>query len=104
MIENTGKEHDKQRQAKHGGTTHFGYRDVAESEKEGLVAGVFHSVASRYDVMNDLMSMGIHRLWKRFTIELSAARPGHVVLDIAGGQVTWQSSFPVLLGRVVELY
>lgn len=84
---------------KHGGTTHFGYRDVAESEKEGLVAGVFHSVASRYDVMNDLMSMGIHRLWKRFTIELSAARPGHVVLDIAGGTGHLAKQFSRIVGE-----
>ena len=66
-------------------TTHFGFRDVPPEEKEGLVAGVFHSVADSYDIMNDLMSMGIHRLWKRFAIELSAVRRGHQVLDIAGG-------------------
>jgi demethylmenaquinone methyltransferase / 2-methoxy-6-polyprenyl-1,4-benzoquinol methylase len=66
-------------------TTHFGYRDVPVSEKAGLVRGVFDSVASRYDVMNDLMSFGLHRLWKRFTILEAAARPGHAVLDLAGG-------------------
>ncbi|MCW7556289.1 bifunctional demethylmenaquinone methyltransferase/2-methoxy-6-polyprenyl-1,4-benzoquinol methylase UbiE [Endozoicomonas gorgoniicola] len=65
--------------------THFGFREVPPDEKESLVAGVFHSVATRYDVMNDLMSMGVHRLWKRFAIELSAVRRGHQVLDIAGG-------------------
>ncbi|HBQ39128.1 MAG TPA: bifunctional demethylmenaquinone methyltransferase/2-methoxy-6-polyprenyl-1,4-benzoquinol methylase, partial [Halieaceae bacterium] len=53
-------------------TTHFGYREVEEDAKAGLVANVFHSVAGRYDLMNDLMSGGIHRIWKRFTIELSA--------------------------------
>lgn len=84
---------------KHDGTTHFGYRDVPEGEKEGLVAGVFHSVASSYDVMNDLMSMGIHRLWKRFTIELSAARPGHVVLDIAGGTGDLAKQFSRIVGE-----
>ncbi|MBO9493236.1 bifunctional demethylmenaquinone methyltransferase/2-methoxy-6-polyprenyl-1,4-benzoquinol methylase UbiE [Thalassotalea sp. G20_0] len=84
---------------KHDGTTHFGYRDVPESDKEGLVAGVFHSVASSYDVMNDLMSMGIHRLWKRFTIELSAARPGHVVLDIAGGTGDLAKQFSRIVGE-----
>ena len=84
---------------KHDGTTHFGYRDVPESKKEGLVAGVFHSVASRYDVMNDLMSLGIHRLWKRFTIELSAARPGHVVLDIAGGTGDLARQFSRIVGE-----
>ena len=65
--------------------THFGYKEVDKDAKAGLVAGVFHSVASRYDLMNDLMSAGIHRLWKRFTIELSGVRAGHAVLDIAGG-------------------
>ena len=66
-------------------TTDFGYEQVPVDEKAGRVAGVFHSVAARYDVMNDLMSGGVHRLWKRFTIELSAVRPGQRVLDIAGG-------------------
>src|SRR5690625_7342993 len=66
-------------------TTHFGYEQVPVDEKAGRVAGVFTSVAARYDLMNDLMSGGIHRLWKRFTIELSAVRPGQRVRDIAGG-------------------
>jgi demethylmenaquinone methyltransferase/2-methoxy-6-polyprenyl-1,4-benzoquinol methylase len=66
-------------------TTHFGYRDVPESEKARLVGEVFHSVASKYDLMNDLMSFGIHRLWKRFAIEQCGVRKGSVVLDLAGG-------------------
>lgn len=66
-------------------TTHFGYQSVAWTEKEKKVAEVFHSVARQYDLMNDLMSMGIHRLWKRFAIALSDVRPGQVVLDLAGG-------------------
>ena len=66
-------------------TTHFGYQTVAEEEKARKVAGVFESVASRYDLMNDLMSAGLHRLWKRFTVEISGVRPGDEVLDIAGG-------------------
>lgn len=66
-------------------STHFGFKTVDESEKAGKVAEVFHSVAQRYDVMNDLMSMGLHRLWKRFTIETSGVRPGNRVLDVAGG-------------------
>ena len=66
-------------------STDFGFTRVARDAKAGMVRGVFDSVASRYDLMNDLMSGGIHRLWKRFTIELSAARPGQTVLDIAGG-------------------
>lgn len=66
-------------------TTDFGYEQVAVEEKAGRVANVFHSVAARYDLMNDLMSGGVHRLWKRFTIELAAVRPGQTILDIAGG-------------------
>jgi demethylmenaquinone methyltransferase/2-methoxy-6-polyprenyl-1,4-benzoquinol methylase len=66
-------------------TTHFGYRDVPESEKARLVGDVFHSVAGKYDLMNDLMSLGIHRLWKRFAIEQCGVRKGSVVLDLAGG-------------------
>jgi demethylmenaquinone methyltransferase/2-methoxy-6-polyprenyl-1,4-benzoquinol methylase len=66
-------------------TTHFGFRDVPVTEKAGLVGQVFHSVASKYDLMNDLMSMGIHRAWKRFAIEQMQLRPGLQVLDVAGG-------------------
>lgn len=65
--------------------THFGFQNVDEREKASRVRGVFDSVASRYDVMNDLMSAGLHRLWKRYTITVANARPGHHVLDIAGG-------------------
>jgi demethylmenaquinone methyltransferase / 2-methoxy-6-polyprenyl-1,4-benzoquinol methylase len=65
--------------------THFGYQSVNEQEKAGKVAGVFHSVAKNYDVMNDLMSLGLHRAWKAFTVEASGAAPGMRVLDIAGG-------------------
>jgi demethylmenaquinone methyltransferase/2-methoxy-6-polyprenyl-1,4-benzoquinol methylase len=66
-------------------TTHFGFETVDESEKARKVAGVFTSVASKYDVMNDLMSVGLHRLWKRFAIEISGVRTGQRVLDVAGG-------------------
>ncbi|QEA38813.1 bifunctional demethylmenaquinone methyltransferase/2-methoxy-6-polyprenyl-1,4-benzoquinol methylase UbiE [Pistricoccus aurantiacus] len=69
---------DKQR-------THFGYQEVPTEEKASRVADVFHSVAARYDVMNDLMSFGIHRVWKRLTLERAGVRPGQRVLDIAGG-------------------
>ncbi len=68
-----------------GPTTHFGFRDVAEDEKAGLVHGVFTSVASRYDLMNDVMSMGIHRLWKDAMMDWLAPRPGMRLLDVAGG-------------------
>jgi demethylmenaquinone methyltransferase/2-methoxy-6-polyprenyl-1,4-benzoquinol methylase len=63
----------------------FGFESVAEEEKARRVAGVFDSVAGRYDLMNDLMSGGMHRLWKRFTVDQSGVRPGQKVLDIAGG-------------------
>lgn len=66
-------------------TTHFGFRTVAEEEKAGLVHGVFTRVASRYDVMNDLMSMGVHRLWKNAMMDWLAPRPGQRLLDVAGG-------------------
>ena len=79
-------------------TTHFGYETVNSDEKQGLVAGVFHSVAAKYDLMNDLMSAGVHRIWKRFTIELSGVRPGHSVLDIAGGTGDLAAKFSKLVG------
>jgi demethylmenaquinone methyltransferase/2-methoxy-6-polyprenyl-1,4-benzoquinol methylase len=66
-------------------TADFGYQKVPEDEKSRRVAGVFDSVAARYDLMNDLMSGGLHRLWKRFAVEASGVRPGERVLDIAGG-------------------
>jgi demethylmenaquinone methyltransferase/2-methoxy-6-polyprenyl-1,4-benzoquinol methylase len=66
-------------------TTHFGFETVAEEEKAKRVAGVFTSVASKYDIMNDLMSGGLHRLWKRFAIGVSCVREGQRVLDVAGG-------------------
>lgn len=66
-------------------TTHFGFRTVAEEEKAGLVHGVFSRVASRYDVMNDLMSAGIHRLWKNAMMDWLAPQPGQRLLDVAGG-------------------
>jgi demethylmenaquinone methyltransferase/2-methoxy-6-polyprenyl-1,4-benzoquinol methylase len=66
-------------------TTHFGFKQVDWEEKQRRVAGVFDSVADKYDVMNDLMSFGIHRLWKRFAVEQSGARPGQSILDLAGG-------------------
>jgi demethylmenaquinone methyltransferase/2-methoxy-6-polyprenyl-1,4-benzoquinol methylase len=80
-------------------TTDFGYREVDKKDKAGLVADVFHSVASRYDLMNDLMSGGIHRIWKRFTIELSGARAGHAVLDIAGGTGDLAARFAQIVGK-----
>ena len=65
--------------------THFGYKTVDEDVKESLVAGVFDSVASKYDIMNDVMSFGIHRLWKKIAISHTGLRPGDTALDVAGG-------------------
>lgn len=83
--------------------THFGFRSVDPTEKAGLVAGVFHSVAARYDLMNDLMSGGIHRVWKRFTIELSGVRRGQRVLDIAGGTGDLAAKFSRIVGDAGEV-
>ena len=79
-------------------TTDFGYERVRKEEKAGRVREVFDSVASRYDLMNDLMSGGMHRLWKRFTIELSSVRPGQTVLDIAGGTGDLAAKFSQRVG------
>jgi len=79
-------------------TTHFGYKTVPVEEKAARVADVFHSVAAKYDLMNDLMSGGIHRLWKRYTIELSGVRVGQRVLDIAGGTGDLTAKFASLVG------
>ncbi len=80
-------------------TTHFGYEEVAVDEKAGRVADVFHSVAAKYDLMNDLMSAGVHRLWKRFTIEVSGVRAGDKVLDIAGGTGDLSFKFSRIVGE-----
>ena len=84
-------------------TTHFGFKDVPVEEKAGKVAEVFHSVADKYDVMNDLMSFGIHRLWKRYTIEMSGVRKGHKVLDIAGGTGDLAAKFSRIVGDSGEV-
>lgn len=68
-----------------GNTTHFGFEDIPEAEKAGRVHGVFSSVASRYDLMNDFMSVGIHRVWKDAMMDWLAPRPGQKLLDVAGG-------------------
>ncbi len=79
--------------------THFGFQQVPVGEKQKRVAEVFSSVARRYDVMNDLMSMGVHRLWKRFVIDLAAVRPGERVLDVAGGTGDLTREFARLVGE-----
>ncbi len=79
-------------------TTHFGYTQVPLQEKQRLVAQVFDSVATKYDVMNDLMSFGCHRLWKQFTIELAGAQAGNYILDLAGGTGDLAAKFATRVG------
>ena len=85
-------------------TTHFGYKTVSEDEKVHEVAKVFHSVASKYDVMNDLMSAGLHRVWKAFTIAQAGIRPGFKVLDIAGGTGDLSKAFAKQAGPSGEVW
>lgn len=79
-------------------TTHFGYQEVPVSEKAGHVAQVFHSVAKNYDIMNDIMSLGTHRLIKRFTVQLTALRSGQQILDLAGGTGDFSMQFSPIVG------
>src|SRR6187402_2013469 len=78
--------------------THFGYQQVPEGEKARRVGEVFSSVAPSYDVMNDLMSLGLHRLWKRFTLEMSGVRTGSRVLDVASGSGDLAAAFAKRVG------
>ncbi len=80
-------------------TTHFGYKTVPETEKAKHVRGVFDSVAPKYDLMNDLMSMGLHRAWKAFTVMVANVREGYQVLDIAGGTGDLALAFSKKVGR-----
>jgi demethylmenaquinone methyltransferase/2-methoxy-6-polyprenyl-1,4-benzoquinol methylase len=79
-------------------TTHFGFKTVDEQEKARRVRGVFDSVASKYDVMNDLMSMGLHRAWKAYTVMVANLKPGDQVLDIAGGTGDMAQAFAAKVG------
>jgi demethylmenaquinone methyltransferase/2-methoxy-6-polyprenyl-1,4-benzoquinol methylase len=85
-------------------TTHFGFQEVGEAEKAERVAGVFDSVASKYDVMNDVMSVGLHRLWKAFTVRQAHVRPGMKVLDIAGGTGDLAKAFAKQAGPAGEVW
>jgi demethylmenaquinone methyltransferase / 2-methoxy-6-polyprenyl-1,4-benzoquinol methylase len=85
-------------------TTHFGFKTVAEEEKAGKVADIFHSVAERYNLMNDLMSAGLHRVWKRFAIDVSGVKPGDKVLDIAGGTGDLSALFLKQVGKTGEVW
>ena len=79
--------------------THFGFKQVDRTQKVAMVRDVFQSVAAKYDVMNDLMSFGIHRLWKRYTIDCSGVRAGHKVLDLAGGTGDLAAKFSRIVGE-----
>lgn len=85
-------------------TAHFGFNTVAEAEKAHKVAGVFDSVAERYNLMNDLMSAGLHRLWKRFAVETSGVKKGNRVLDIAGGTGDLSALFLEHMGNNGEVW
>jgi len=78
--------------------THFGFATIAESEKVKKVGEVFHSVASKYDLMNDFMSAGLHRTWKRFAVNISGVKSGDKVLDIAGGSGDLSKLFAKAVG------
>ncbi len=84
-------------------TTHFGFKTVDEAEKAGKVGEVFHSVARKYDLMNDVMSFGMHRGWKRFTVEISGVSEGDRVLDIAGGSGDLSRLFAQKTGSTGEV-
>ena len=79
-------------------TTHFGYQTVDEAQKAARVRGVFDSVAQKYDIMNDLMSGGLHRAWKAYTVAVAGVQPGHRVLDIAGGTGDLSRAFAKAVG------
>ena len=85
-------------------TTHFGFQQVAESEKAGKVRSVFSSVAGSYDVMNDLMSLGLHRLWKAFTVQIAGVRKGDKVLDVAGGTADLSLAFAKKVGPTGQVW
>jgi demethylmenaquinone methyltransferase/2-methoxy-6-polyprenyl-1,4-benzoquinol methylase len=84
-------------------TTHFGFETVAEEEKAKRVRGVFTSVASKYDVMNDLMSAGLHRIWKRYAVSISGVRRGQRVLDVAGGSADLSRLFLKEVGETGQV-
>ncbi|HBZ29285.1 MAG TPA: bifunctional demethylmenaquinone methyltransferase/2-methoxy-6-polyprenyl-1,4-benzoquinol methylase UbiE [Nitrosomonas nitrosa] len=85
-------------------TTHFGFKTVSETEKAHKVAEVFDSVAARYNLMNDFMSVGLHRFWKRFAVEVSGAKPGDRILDIAGGTADLTALFTEQVGETGQVW
>ena len=89
---------------RHSSTTHFGFQEVPVEEKAKRVADVFHTVAERYDLMNDLMSFGLHRLWKNYTLSKSHVHTGQVILDIAGGTGDLTKGFSKKVGPTGAVY
>ena len=85
-------------------TTHFGFKTVDETEKQEKVGEVFHSVAGKYDLMNDVMSAGLHRLWKRFAVDTSGVKAGDKVLDIAGGSGDLSKLFSKKVGHDGQVF
>lgn len=98
MNSGHGKSRSDAGQSAEAPTTHFGFAKVDEEEKARRVHGVFDSVANKYDLMNDMMSLGLHRVWKRFAIALSGVRPGDRVLDVAGGTADMANRFADAVG------
>jgi demethylmenaquinone methyltransferase/2-methoxy-6-polyprenyl-1,4-benzoquinol methylase len=96
VSENTGSSNSNEELSSQ---THFGFKQVDKNQKASMVAEVFQSVAAKYDIMNDVMSLGVHRLWKRFTIDCSGARAGHKVLDLAGGTGDLTAKFSRIVGE-----
>lgn len=85
-------------------TTHFGFKNVEEQEKSNLVANVFHSVADKYDLMNDVMSFGLHRWWKKFTVLIFEIKKNDKILDIAGGTGDMTLAFKKIVGNQGEVW
>ncbi len=86
-----------------GNTTHFGFKDVATQDKQGMVRSVFDSVANKYDLMNDVLSFGAHRLWKHYTIAMANVKTGDKILDIAGGTGDLARAFATKVGNTGQV-
>ena len=85
-------------------STHFGFKSVDSEKKASMVAEVFHSVAHNYDIMNDVMSFGMHRLWKKFTLFTAEIKRGDKVLDLAGGTGDMSLGFKKLVRQIAEQF
>ncbi len=103
LLSNSNENSNKSAVDETSETTHFGFKIVAKDDKQKLVANVFHSVAGKYDLMNDLLSFGVHRVWKRFTIDCSGVRKGQKVLDLAGGTGDFSAKFSRIVGETGQV-